>query len=343
MIRAKSIVLTAAAALAIVGARNAVWAGHGPVPGPGQDMNEFLDLAKVQVRNPEARAFLKSDMIRVRRRPTIFRPFGEIAVLKLDMPTETGCRNLLAAFLSSHGLEKMGRVEKRGGALAVRSDAASVWLHPVSGGYKYTVTVGAMNKPTRLKDFKEAVQIGLDHIAKFRPIELGPEEEIDVVSVSSVRNALTEVKSPERPIEEFTSEHYVSFGRRFRGVPVIGSQLTLRLDGNGAVVMESLTWRRIRGSEDRPARLTEKPLEMLVLDNPQFKEVFGSRPAGPQDIRITQFLAGYLEAPVDVAQDTLRPGCLISFRLSRAEDEEDSQIVLSLEEGRSGASPWDRK
>jgi len=342
MKRVMSIVWTAAA-LAIIAAPDGVWAENGPGSGTGQETNELLDLAKVRIQNPAVRAFLKSDTIRVRRRPTTFRPFGEIAVLKLDKPSEEGCRNRLAAILSAHGLKNPGRIDKRGGALAVRPEGASVWIHPASGGYKVTVTDDAMNKPTRLKDFKEAVQIGLEHIAKYKPIELGPDEEMDVVSASSVRNVLTDVKSPEQPIGEFASDYYVSFGRRFRGVPVVGSHLTLRLDGDGAVVMESLAWRRIRASEGGPARLTEKPLEELVFDSPQFKELFGSRSLAARDIRITQVLAGYLEAPVDVIQDTLRPGCLIRFRLGQAEDEEDSQIALSLEEGGSRGSPWGQK
>jgi hypothetical protein len=306
----------------------------------GQGTGQLLDLAVVVIQSPEARAFFRSDTIRVRKTPSAYMPKGTLALLALDKPTEEECRDRLAGVLSAHGMKKLGRMEKLGGALGIELEGASCWLHPASGGYKFTVTDSVMSKPTRLKNFKEAVQIGLDYIAKNQLIELGQDEEIDIVSVSAVHNALTEVKSPDLPIEQFVSDYYVSFGRRFRGIPVIGSQLTIRLDGDGDVAMEKMTWRHIRLVEEGKVRITETPLQELVFNSPQFQELWGSQEMSPEDIHITEFQAGYMEAPVSWVQEWLRPGCLVCFWVGKNKDEQASQILLSLEEQGSRELLW---
>lgn len=67
---------------------------------------------------------------------------------------------------------------------------------------------------------------------------------MDIVIVSCIKNA--SVSSNNRtPSEEFISDYYVGFGRRFNGVPIIGSKLVLRIDGDGDVAMVNKTWRQI--------------------------------------------------------------------------------------------------
>lgn len=294
-------------------------------------VNEVLDLAVVGIQNPATRAFFKSGEIRVRKPGSTYMPKGALPILKVESPSEQQCRERLAHILNIHGGRKPGRVKTLGGALTARLKDVSCWIHPASGGYKLTATKDVMTKPTGLKNFKEAVQLSLDHIAKHKLVELTEGEEIDIRVVSSVHNALSDVQSPEKPLEQFVSDHYVSFGRRFRGVPIVGSHFTVRVDGEGNVVMINRNWRRLVGIGDR-VRITQKPVRELVFNSPEFRKTFGSQKVRPEDINIAQISAGYVEAPFDRVQKSLRPGCLVSFWVGKIRDEMDSQLVLSLEE-----------
>ena len=293
---------------------------------------QSLDLAIIKIQSPIARKFLRSDSIRVRKFYTTYMPRGRLPILKVEKTTEQQCRERLEKILSIHGGRKPGHIKKVGGALATRLTDASCWIHLASGGYKFTVTRNAMTKPTQLKDFKEAVQKCLDHIAKNRLVELTQDEELDIISVSAVNNVLSDVKAPEQPKEQFISDYYVSFGRRFRGIPIVGSYLTIRIDGDGQVVMVNSNWRQIVAVEKEKVRITEKPLRELIFNNPKFREIFGSGEVRLKDINISQIRAGYIEAPFNYVQRRLRPGCFVSFWGGKNRDEMDAQLLLPLEE-----------
>jgi hypothetical protein len=313
-------------------AKNQAKADEGGPPRGGTTTEQLLDLAAVKIQSPVTREILRCESIRVRRSHTTYMPKGLLPVLKMEKLGEQQCVERLNNILNVHGGRKPGRIKNVGGALAARLPDASCWIHPASGGYKFTVTRNAMTKPTQLRDFKEAVQKCLDHIASNELVELTRDEELDIVTVSVVNNVLSDVNSPEKPKEQFLSDYYVSFGRRFRGIPIVGSYLTLRIDGGGEVVMVSSNWRRIEAVEEEKARITEKSLRELIFNSPRFREMFGSQQVRPEDINIAQIRAGYIEAPFNYVQERLRPGCLVSFWVGETRDEMDAQLLLALEE-----------
>jgi hypothetical protein len=218
-----------------------------------------------------------------------------------------------------------------GGALATRLDDASCWIHPASGGYKFTVTRNT-TEPTQIRDFKEAVHLCLEHVAKHRLVEMLAGEELDILTVSMIRNVVSEVEVPEKPLENFVSDYYVEFGRRYMGVPIIGSYLTLRIDCKGEVVMVQRNWRKIVAAKEEEAIITEKPLRELIFNSPGYREEFRAKKIQPENINISQISAGYIEAPFDFAQEQLRPGCLVHFWAGETRDEMDSELLLPLED-----------
>jgi len=226
--------------------------------------------------------------------------------------------------------QRPAKVKMLGSLMTMPAKDAAAWIHPASGGYKYTVTKNSMTQPTRLKDFKEAVQKSLDYIARHQLITLADGEELDIVSVSVVNNVLSDVKKPEDPLEQFQSDYYVSFGRRFRGVPLIGSNLTLRLDGEGKVAMISKNWRPIAAVEVS-APLREERLEEIIFRSPEFREAYSNRNLSPRDIHIASVRAGYIEAPFDYAQEHIRPGVIVTFWVGATREEMDVELLLPLE------------
>ena len=318
--------------IAVICANDKAKAAETNLPVDEKMTEQLLDLAVIKIQSPVARELLKSDTVRVREPHTTYIPRGTLPVLKLEKPTEQQCKERLEKILNLHGGRKPGRINKLAGTLATRLTDASCWVHPASGGYKFTVTRNTTTKPTQLKDLKEAVQKCLDHIAKNKLVELTKDEELDIVTVSAVHNVLSDVKSPEQPREEFVSDYYVSFGRRFRGIPIVCSHLTLRIDGDGEVVMVNSNWRRIMAVEEEKAIITKKSLRELIFNNPKFRETFGSQKVHPEDINISQTRAGYVEAPFSYVQESLRPGCLVSFWVGKNRDEMDAQLLLPLEE-----------
>jgi len=292
---------------------------------------QALDLAVIGIQSPAARQFLGTDSISIRNSHTSYVPGGVVPVLKMRIPTEEDCRDVMERILNLHGDRKPEGIKKIRGVLVTELEDAVCWIHTASGGYKFTVTREAMIKPTEMKDFREAVQTCLAHIAENRLVELSPGEQLDVLTVSGVHNVLTIVQSPEEPEQEFLSDYYVSFGRRFKGVPVVGSDLTLRIEGDGEVVMVNSNWRQITGEEDE-VKITKKSLTDLILSSARFQKKYEKRKIRPEEIHITKIRAGYFEAPFSYMQRRLRPGCMVSFYVGKARDEMDEQLLLSLEE-----------
>jgi hypothetical protein len=183
----------------------------------------------------------------------------------------------------------------------------------------------------------EAIQIALDHIARNKLVQLSDSEELDVLFVSAVKNAVTR-RGEESSVDQFVSDHYVAFGRRYKGIPVVGSELVLRLNGKGAVVMIKRLWRRVEQSSADEAQVSDAALERLIVGSTEFKERFAEGVKFPMNICILSKRCGYLEAPTDFQQRHFRPGCEVTFHMGDGRDEGFSQILVPLE----GDMPMER-
>lgn len=299
-----------------------------------QEEKQNMDLAEYKIVNAKVAKFLKSETIKVRRFSFADRPLEPVPVIKLQKPDEIVSDDSLNKILKTFGHEKV-KIHKKGNTLTAKHDSFVCWLHQASGGFKYTKIRNNVAE-TSFQDFKEAVNTALEIVEKTRLVELLPGEEMDILSVSAINNALASVKNPEKPQELFISDYYVSFGRRFNGVPIVGSYLVFRLDAEKKPVMIKMNWREIVSPGEIAIPMKKDVIEILA-EHPDFRQAFGKEKE-PQDIVITQIQSGYIEAPVNFKQTELRPGSLVSFKMGPSMDGETIQLVLPLEEQYTGKS-----
>ena len=286
-----------------------------------------LDLGKVHIDSLSARNFLKSDSIKIRRLDTDYRPSGVLPILDLEPVSDRDCRDLLDRLMIRYSLE--GKVFYMKDILAVQGHDVALWVNRASGAFKMTRIRESMSTQASINS-KEALQIALDHVAREQLVQLSDSEELDVLFVSAVENAVTQ-KGEEASVDKFLSDHYVAFGRRYKGIPMVGSELILRLNGNGDVAMIKRVWRRIEQFGTAEVRVTETPLEQLIARSPEFQERFPDTTVSAEDIHVVSKRCGFLEAPADFHQRQLRPGCDVTFHIGNGRDEALSQILLPLE------------
>jgi hypothetical protein len=299
-----------------------------------------LNLAITKVKSKSAQTLLGSDSIPVRNRNTTYMPSGEVQVLLLERPDESAIRLQLERVIDRHSpqLDRKVKLTRRKDILVAEAAEHHYWASLNSGAYKFTDSKDSMVNRSRLSDFKEAVQVALHFIAEKKVVDLTEGETLDIIFVSAVKNALTEFGKAE-PLEEFLSDYYIIFGRRYRGIPVIGSRIMVRLKSDGKIAALERSWRPIESVSDKPARISKKPLQALIAQDPKFKQ-YSKKPVNPEDIAVIRRRCGYLEAPVSYQQAALRPGCIVSFRIGDQYAESYPQIIVPLEEGVRGEELW---
>jgi hypothetical protein len=145
--------------------------------------------------------------------------------------------------------------------------------------------------------------------------------------------------------EEFNSDYYVGFGRRFKGAPVVGSRLVFRLDGNGKVAMIQKNWRKIVGVQEPNEvidAVTLQELRELMARHPDVCAMVKDRRAiRPEDIQLVNVEWGYMEAPSSYDQPSLRPGAVVLFRIGKL-GEGTSQLAVSLKKNIGIDKLWGR-
>jgi hypothetical protein len=236
-----------------------------------------------------------------------------------------------------------------GNLLVVRNDTPTnnqpvAWVDRTSGSYSFTSVANSMSVPTPFTNYQEAIQLALSYIGTRGLIQPVPDEQVDLLYVSAVENAYTRSDIPDSPLQQFRSDYYVAFGRRFRGVPIIGSELVLRLDGNRQVAMIRKNWRRITQVSSELITPSTNSLATLLTRDPRFYAKYTSDPTvDASQISIIDMKCGYMEAPVNFRQQELRLGGSLKFLIGTNGQENFPQINLSLEDGATLQSLWGRE
>jgi hypothetical protein len=321
-----------------------IWSMEGPL----KPSNDILDLTNVKIESPSAREILKKDYIKVRKGRTEYIPSGEVPVLEFEPLKDDESKGKLKQIVARHSKQEIRdeEIKMAGNIYIAKVKTASYWISRSSGSYKFTENFNSMAAPTKIKDFKKAVQMALDYLGRQHLIELTDGEDADIIFVSSVKNVLTKVdekKGPEKPIEEFTSDYYVGFGRRYKDVPILGSSLIIRIDGEGNVASVQKNWRKISKVSSEKAKISTKPLEQIILSDSMFYKKYSEKPLNAKDIQIVDKKCGYMEAPVNYSQTSLRPGCIVSFKIGDSFDETYPQIVIPLEDNMNIETLWGKK
>ena len=91
-------------------------------------------------------------------------------------------------------------------------------------------------------------------------------------------------------------------------------------------------WRNIVEVDKEIATVSSRPIQELIIRDPQFRRMYPNEGISPRDIRIVDIQAGYMEAPVNYQQKGLRPGAVVTFQVGNTRELMSAQLVIPLEE-----------
>jgi hypothetical protein len=149
-------------------------------------------------------------------------------------------------------------VVDNGSTLGLKLEKGMAWIAKRTGALTIKTHDGVRGI-TEVKNAQEAVNIALAQIEKTHLIDLSEYESLDVISVTATYHAgwkesdgkiepvYFDPGDNKDPVAQFKSDYTVYFGRRYRGVPIIGPTLGVRLDATGRMVAFMKNWRDIAG------------------------------------------------------------------------------------------------
>ena len=186
--------------------------------------------------------------------------------------------------------------------------------------------LGVPRKVTVVEDAEQAVDLALVGVAESGLITLAVHESLDVVGVASTRyagwvdNGGEEVEpvyfsdpSSGGLLTEYKSDYTVYFGRRYRGVPILGPSLGVRLDSDGEMAAFMKGWRDISG----------ETVTAAVLDSSVVSADAASAADAALDLKGTA--CGFTEG-TDPSQTAAGIGCALVY--------ENTEAMGTLAEGK---------
>ncbi len=175
--------------------------------------------------------------------------------------------------------------------------------------------------PTSVEGADDAVNRALEAVVKTNLLTLHPDETLDIISITATHYALygdDEAGNPvsvafqfnngmKEAVSEFQDEYMVHFGRRFRGVPVIGQTLGVKLDADGNLISFQKEWRDI-ASESGKSNLVSlrSASDIVAAAEDQLKR------AEQEEVESMQ--CGYVEGDASFAQSEAGIGCQVIVR-----------------------------
>src|SRR4030043_1979173 len=152
-------------------------------------LKDTLELTSIKIESPAAREILKKEYIKVRKVRTEYVPSGEVTVLKFEPLKDEESKVKLKQIVARHSKQEIRdeEIKMAGNIFIAKVRTASYWISRSSGSYKFTENFNSMAVPTKIKDFKKAVQMALDYLGRQHLIELRGGEEADILFVSTVK------------------------------------------------------------------------------------------------------------------------------------------------------------
>jgi hypothetical protein len=235
-------------------------------------------------------------------------------IIKLTQKTNNNIEYLLKQNIlgSSKSTTENEQIEDFDSFLSTRAGDKICWVTKASCGYSVQDVENMMVEPTTITRTQEAVDFALKHIPDLQLIELGDGESLDLIFVSNIRKAAY-YEDEDEPCEDYTSDYMVGFGRQYKGIPVIGSQLVLRLGRNGELLGVQKNWRNIVEESSKmlkvdDSKLIEQLTEKLIsLGNIKSSEDMDK-------IEVISMSCGYFEGLISNTQEKMGLGCLVNYR-----------------------------
>lgn len=143
-----------------------------------------------------------------------------------------------------------------GNSLALDIEDGIAWAARTSGAFSIKRRDREL-APTRIASPAEAVSLAVDHVARSGVLQLADGEGLDIISITGTHHSgwasdgeesvpvHFAFESGKQAVTSYLSEYTVTFGRTVRGVPVLGSTLSVRLGPSGEMVALTKRWRDI--------------------------------------------------------------------------------------------------
>lgn len=208
----------------------------------------------------------------------------------------------------------------------VTAGTKTCWVDKSSGAFSISETKGAMSKPSRIEDFKAAVKLALNYINEYQLVTPGKNETIDLIFASNVMNAAVKADE-EKPFLSYPSDYIVGFGRRYNGIPVIGSYLNLQIGEDGKLLGIQKNWRKIKGESKKKLNVDSTSIIELTKKNLLKNEIITTEDDF-KNIEILGTVCGYFEGSISNTQRKMGLGCLVNYRDSHSES--ISQLVFPI-------------
>ncbi|MCP4677172.1 MAG: hypothetical protein GY854_16985 [Deltaproteobacteria bacterium] len=254
----------------------------------------------------------------------------QLPKIRFDAPTrDRAVTNLRSAARSILGFKAaFSRASDNEEMVALKTSDGVAWTNLITGATvikKHDYDRGF----TRINDVDTAVDLAVDQLARSKLIILGEHETLDVLGVAADEYAgwsepeddqynddlnyertndflmPISFEDPETGalVEQYRGEYTVFFGRRWRGIPIDGPPLVVRLDASGKMVALIKKWRTIGGE-------TGKPVDVLGKD-----DIFAPRdPELAKSSDLQRVTCGYVELDsVRRAQRSPDMGCDLDY------------------------------
>jgi|GEM_PF-922997 len=291
-----------------------------------------VDLTDYHIKDPDVQKALGMKAIPIRSKSYVI-PDQDLPVLKLREVPEEEARAKLTEIRERYGTEKAGKKPENdlGYSVAAKDGTQVFWVAKASGASSYSETKASMARPTSIRNPRQAVELALKQVVLNKLVELGPQESLDVVFVSHVVNAAVKDPKAKKTLVQYPADYFVGLGRRYKGVPVVGSKLVLRLGEDGKVLGMQKNWRPIVG-ELGQVSIKKTEWQERLRAKLEAQKVLKPGQTLDKDIRILNVGCGYLEGPILFEQKQMAPGCIVSYRPVKHSDPADqfSQVVVPL-------------
>jgi hypothetical protein len=259
-----------------------------------------IDLAVYKIKEKEVQNMLRADAISIRTNNYMLST-QEMPLLRLHEIDEKQIYSRLENLVRRFSQERLSReeVQDLSDILTTTKESKVYWINRASGSYAFCENKEIMSIPTTISDHREAADIALKYVVEKNLVDLGPHESLDVEFVSTVMNAAVKNNDME-PMMQYASDYFVGFGRRYLGVPVVGSRLVLRIGDSGRLFGVQKTWRPIIAEGD-----------LVSIDYSLLTDWLH---AHEKNIEILATSCGYIEGPVKNQQKMMGPGCIVNYR-----------------------------
>ncbi len=206
-----------------------------------------------------------------------------------------------------------------GGELSAKYDTGFAAIAEGTGTH-VVKRLGVPRGATVVEDAEQAVNLALEAVAEAGLISLATHESLDVVGIASTHYAgwfenggELEPVHFEDPhsgalVTQYKSDYTVYFGRRYRGVPILGPTLAVRLDADGEMAAFMKGWRDISGET--------APVTILAGDEVT-TAASAAAEAADDALTLKNAVCGFTEG-TDPAQAAAGIGCSVVYENAKA-------------------------